>query len=466
MAKNFRDSTIPMVCDIPMTKKLLQILFLLSPSFLLSQPAAFADSTPKAKTTTQAQIAVLVNKEVITEADIAERMRLALLSLGLKESPEIIKKLRPQVVNSLIEEMIQLQATKARKIELNEKALEQEYEKIAQNQGQSAVEFTSFLKNHGVSKKAFLKRLRAQMAWALYIQHMHGDMRIDERDITKALKDLQRTANQTRYHVAEIFMPVSSSTQEGVVRASMARLHDQIKAGQANFQVLAQQFSESPSASKGGDLGWTPETQFGLSLRENLKKMEIDGVSDVIRTPQGFYLLKLLDRKEAGEAESSTLLHFRQAELALPPEDDPAKLQEMAMFVDNVGNTAQTCDQFHEQIVSVGGTTVLSADVPLHKIADPVRQMMRKAEVGKMMTPIRMPTTVVLAMVCSKKTVKHEPPTKEEIALSLKNKKLSQYAANYLNKLHSMAYIVHKGQETKETTKTAVKEQKKEKKGK
>ena len=59
------------------------------------------------------------------------------------------------------------------------------------------------------------------------------------------------------------------------------------------FELYAMQFSDSPSASNGGDLGWVNEGKLPSTLEVALKKMHEGDVSDPIQVGEGYYILKL-----------------------------------------------------------------------------------------------------------------------------------------------------------------------------
>ncbi len=58
----------------------------------------------------------MVNGDVISEADIANRARLFAISTGLPMSPEVIDRLKPQILRQLIDERLRVQEAQRRKI--------------------------------------------------------------------------------------------------------------------------------------------------------------------------------------------------------------------------------------------------------------------------------------------------------------------------------------------------------------
>jgi peptidyl-prolyl cis-trans isomerase SurA len=75
-----------------------------------------------------------------------------------------------------------------------------------------------------------------------------------------------------------------------------------------DFGTLAQNYSEDASASNGGDLGFVPESTLDKAnpeLRKLILDMTPGQVSQVIHTPEGYRLIKLISKEPAGQRELS-----------------------------------------------------------------------------------------------------------------------------------------------------------------
>ena len=80
-------------------------------------------------------------------------------------------------------------------------------------------------------------------------------------------------------------------------KADAESLRKQIKSGK-NFASLAKEFSNCPSKSKGGDLGWFGVGQMVKSFEEAVKKLSHGGISPVIKTQFGYHIIKKTGQKE------------------------------------------------------------------------------------------------------------------------------------------------------------------------
>ena len=73
----------------------------------------------------------------------------------------------------------------------------------------------------------------------------------------------------------------------------------QIRAG-ASFEDMAKKYSDGPSAAQGGDLGVFKRGTLAKELEDQTFAMKAGEVTDVIRTKQGYVILKVTSHQMAG----------------------------------------------------------------------------------------------------------------------------------------------------------------------
>jgi len=107
-----------------------------------------------------------------------------------------------------------------------------------------------------------------------------------------------------QFHVAQIFVAApqnGSTTADADTLHKAADLRQQVVKGHADFAALAKSRSdEAASAANGGDLGWLREDGLIPAIRAALAGLSEGGVSDPVRGPQGWHVLKLLGTRPAG----------------------------------------------------------------------------------------------------------------------------------------------------------------------
>ena len=105
-----------------------------------------------------------------------------------------------------------------------------------------------------------------------------------------------------QYRMAQIFIasPAGDKNTAAAALRKAQALAAKAHAPGVRFEDLARQNSQHmPSAAKGGDTGWLIETQILPELRTRIAGMARGDVSDPIRTPQGWHIVRLLDTKPA-----------------------------------------------------------------------------------------------------------------------------------------------------------------------
>jgi peptidyl-prolyl cis-trans isomerase SurA len=97
-------------------------------------------------------------------------------------------------------------------------------------------------------------------------------------------------------HARHILVRVNEIVSESDAKAKIDRLKDRIDAG-AKFEELAKLNSEDTTSAKGGDLGWLNPGDTVPEFDEAMKKLEPNQISGPVRTPFGWHLIEVLERR-------------------------------------------------------------------------------------------------------------------------------------------------------------------------
>ena len=116
-------------------------------------------------------------------------------------------------------------------------------------------------------------------------------------------------------HVRHILIRVNEITSEADGKAKIDRLKDRLDAG-AKFEDMARLNSEDASSAKGGDLGWVSPGDTVPVFEEAMNKLALNQVSAPVRTPFGWHLIEVLERRKqdvsADRARMQAQLAIRQ----------------------------------------------------------------------------------------------------------------------------------------------------------
>ena len=239
-------------------------------------------------------IAAVVNDDIISVRDLQERMQLVVSSSNIPNQPDVLRRIAPQVLRVMIDEFIKYQEAKTAGIEITQADVDDAMADIERQNNVPPGQIDAFLRQSGVPKNALMEKVKRELAWGRYVtRRLRSQVRVSEDEIDEALHRIEANKGETELHIAEIVLPLDSGGQIAETRALANRLIDQYRGG-ADFSALAENFSQSPSAVVGGDLGWMSAQQLDSEVFNALKSMEKGAIAGPIESPMGLsiYLLK------------------------------------------------------------------------------------------------------------------------------------------------------------------------------
>ena len=101
-----------------------------------------------------------------------------------------------------------------------------------------------------------------------------------------------------RFEIQQIMLnPRVSDAEKERIRERLRLFRDQISKGEKTFNTLAVLYSECPSASRGGELGYSPRTTLDPAFAEAAFNLKPGKVSKIVESEFGFHLIQLIDRQ-------------------------------------------------------------------------------------------------------------------------------------------------------------------------
>ena len=267
------------------------------PFFYIALAFFLMMTTPVDAVENRVGIAAVVNDDVVTFSDVRNRVKLYAAGAPQAPSKSELAQMEQQVLNKLIDEKLQLQEAKSLGIVVTEQQIEAGFSDIANQNGIDAAEFRRRLQSSGVKISSLQDQIRAELAWAQVVRRkLRPQVNISETEIDIEMDTRSKQAGAARYLVAEIFLPVDADTNDKRVADDAQKMVEQIRKG-ARFSELARNFSQSPGASTGGDIGWVQEGQIDAALFTALTRMQPGQLSSPVRTDKGYHILFLRDAR-------------------------------------------------------------------------------------------------------------------------------------------------------------------------
>lgn len=394
----------------------------------------------------ETHIAAVVNNDIVTAGDLDARLRVVMASSNIPDTAENRKRLTPQILRALIDEKLQLQEAKRLSITVPQDQIDKALASIEERNHMPKGSLESYLEAHNLSKSTLVEQIKASLAFNDILRNrVSQDVTVSDDEVDDAMKRIQADVGKPQSRVSEIFLAVDNPSQEDEVRRLADRLVDDIRGG-AKFPDLAQQFSQSPSAAVGGDIGWVTPGQLSPLLATAVQKMNPGEMSYPIRTPAGFYLLYVTDRRTLGVASpDQILLSLVEVVFPLALDSSPDERARVQAEAQQVSDTAKSCGEMTK--IGVERAPQLSRQVPQVRASDlpeEVRPQVLALKVAEASRPLPMPGGLGVVMVCER----HDPPglpTRDQVADTLARERMDELARRYMLDLRRGAYVDIRG---------------------
>jgi peptidyl-prolyl cis-trans isomerase SurA len=418
---------------------------------------AFAPLTAAAQNSTG--VAAIVNEVVISNYDVDQRTALFIATSGVRPTAENLPQLRAQVLRSLEDETIELQEAAKHKITATKPEVDKALQNIADDNKITVAQILNTIGQAGVSTTTFVKQINAQIIWQKLVSARYGtDILITDQQLDEAMNRLRQGADKPQFLLSEIYVAVDRPEDETSVRASLEQIAQQIMQG-APFPAVAGQFSQSPSAADGGDIGWVVQGQLADELDRALLPLQPGQIAGPIRAEGGYYVLHLRDRREpagtkqaeapAAAPDPNAPLPLDRFLIPLPPDAD-AMLKDRAMtLATNVKNQVRSCADLPNITKQLQGTVYQRLGAMAPKDLNPeLRGALAKTGPGEAVNPFFSPAGLELIMRCDVAPSKLgvvSLPSREELRQQLFAQSLSLYAKSYLRDLRRDAIVYGAG---------------------
>jgi peptidyl-prolyl cis-trans isomerase SurA len=272
--------------------------------WLLTAAALNATATdiPQAQPKTLETIVAVVNDDVITRTELDNRMHAVKDQLKNQSSPlPPDSALEKQVLDRMILASLQLQLAEHNGIRVDDETLNRTIDRIAEDNKLSLPEFRALLEREGYDFAAFREDIRHEIIInRLQQREINDKVMVTEQEIDKFLAAQRAQGNAgTEYRIAHILIAVPDAASSERIQAARKRAEDvlaKLKAG-ANFQETAIAVSDGQQALKGGDLGWRKLGELPTLFVDPISHMKTGDISDLIRSPSGFHIIKLMDQR-------------------------------------------------------------------------------------------------------------------------------------------------------------------------
>jgi peptidyl-prolyl cis-trans isomerase SurA len=259
------------------------------------------------------EIIARVNNSIITRTEF-NRSKEQLKQEAQQQDPtnadKIYNERQKDVLRDLIDQQLLLEKGKELDITADTELIKRLDEMRKQMNLESMEDLEKAATAQGVSYEDFKQNMRNQIITQQVIgKEVGSKLSITKEEMQKFYEAHKGELEQPeQIRLSEILVSTdkkdandTSNDEERVAaaQAKAAELLADIKKG-TSFEDVAKKSSDGPSAAQGGDLGYFKRGALAKPLEDKTFAMKAGDVSDVIRTKQGFVILKVAEHTEAG----------------------------------------------------------------------------------------------------------------------------------------------------------------------
>ncbi|MGB9128143.1 MAG: peptidylprolyl isomerase [Thiobacillus sp.] len=260
-------------------------------------------------------IVAIVNDEVITRQELTRRYQEVAQSLSRQNTPlpprEVLEK---QLLERMITELALQQHARSTGIRVDPTQVERALQRIAAQNKLDMAGLAAALEKDGQSLDSMRKTIRNEILITRARERdVDNRISVSDAEIEGYLQTQVQQGVETEYNFSHILITLPENATPEMIQARRARAEDviaQLAAG-ADFAQLSASHSDAPNAMQGGAFGWRASGKMPALFAEALKPLQPGQVAPLLRSSNGFHILKLNDKRGLDATLSVTQTHAR-----------------------------------------------------------------------------------------------------------------------------------------------------------
>jgi len=419
--------------------------------FLLPALAAAQTAQPLAVD----RVVAVVNDEAITLHELRDRLATVTRQLKSRGTPlpprDVLEK---QLLERLIVDRVQIQFAKEVGLRIPDAELDAALRRIAENNRLSLADFRSALERDGIEWRRFREDIREEMTIArLREREVESRIVVSDGEIDNYLSHPEQANQTSLVTLGHIIIRVPEQAAPAKLTQLRARAENalaRIRAGE-NFSQVAASFSEAPDALSGGLLEPRPADRLPTLYAEAVAKLQPGEASDILRSPAGFHIVKLVERRGGG-AVGGAIRQTRARHILIKVNElvssDEArhKLVGLKERLDNGADFAELARLYSNDLSAAKG-----GDLGWLYQGDTVpdfERAMDALKIGEVSDPVQSPFGWHLIQVLERKRAEAGDERKRLLARqALRERKSDEAYEDWLRQLRDRAYVEYRLEE-------------------
>lgn len=406
--------------------------------------------TASALAQTLDRIVAVVEDDVILETELERET--ALIGNKLRNSntmmpPEFV--LRKQVLERMIVDKLQRQLAARSGIQISDETLRNSVADIAARNNLSVDAFKDELTRQGMDYKAFEDNLRNE----IIINQLRGReigsrVKVTDAEVAHYIETQSKAgdAGISKYHVGHILISVPSGASSSAIqkaRETAEQVVAELRSGK-DFRQTAVSMSNDDNALKGGDLGWRTLGQMPTLFADVVPGMAQGDVSDPIRSPSGFHIIKMLETEGGSQhiVTKSKVRHILIKTNELVDDAEAQKrlqaLRERILDGDDFATLARSHSDDKGSAINGGSLDWVGPGA----LVPPFEEAMNRLNINEVSQPVQTQFGWHIIQVLDRQTQDDSDQfRKDKIRDEIRKRKIEEETELWLRRLRDEAYV-------------------------
>ncbi|MGC4405455.1 peptidylprolyl isomerase [Methyloversatilis sp. MC4-4] len=427
---------------------LLAVLGLLGAAVAQAQPNGQAEPSDVVEVD---RIVAVVNSDAITLFELRSRTEQAIAQLrGRNVTPPPREDFERQVLERMIYEKVQLQHAEETQMRIDDRMLEAALGRIAESNNMNATQLRSAVERDGIPWPRFREDIRKEIILSrLRDREVESRVVVTEGEIDNYLANPERKADQREeFNVSHILLRVPEGASPETLMRLKARADaamEQLAKGE-DFARVAASYSDAPDALSGGSLGWRPLDRLPQLFADMLPNLKPGQVSEVMRSPAGFHIMKLVEKRGGAGASDARVSQTRARHILIKTSEvvndaeARRRLTSIKERLDNGGDFEELARSNSQDLSAAKG-----GDLGWLYPGDTVpefEKVMNALEPGKVSEPVQSPFGWHLIQVVERRVEDVSTERQRAAArLALRERKAEEVYQDWVRQLRDRAYV-------------------------
>lgn len=388
-------------------------------------------------------IIAVAGNTAISSYDLEERLRLNMALSNTPQTEQNKMKLRPQVLKTLIDEAIYREEAEKYNIKVLDSEIRQSIAKLEQGNGMPAGSFNDYIESNDISSKVIRRQLESQIIWSKLVgRNVMNKVVVTDKDIEEKMESVSEAPGEEQINISEIVLNIDSIDTKESIKTTAYDIYELLSSG-ADFSSTALEFSQSPTAKRGGKIGWIQSDLVSKQITQVVDKLQNGEFSEPFFANDKFYIVKL-NNKRVTVKNPLLLSDIKMHHAFVPVEDinDKKITARVIKEMESKQKVYRGCDDFDTYAKLIGSTSEVGlVDTNLKKLSPFIRAEVIKTPVNELSNIVVGEKGVHIFGICEKKESKSIQQAKEELRNAVSRQKLEQQAQRYLQKLRRETFI-------------------------